>query len=73
MWAGIAQSVWRLATGWAVRGSNPAGDEIFRTRPDQPWGPPTILYNGLRVFPGDKRPERHVDHPPHLAPRLKKE
>jgi len=29
-------------------------DEIFRTRPDRPWGPPSPLYNGYRVFPGDK-------------------
>ena len=28
---------------------------------------------GTRSFPGVKRPERGVDHPPHLAPRLKKE
>jgi hypothetical protein len=29
--------------------------EIFRTRPDRPWGPPTLLYNGHRVsFPGCK-------------------
>jgi hypothetical protein len=28
------------ATGWTVRGSNPgSGGEIFRTRPDLPWGP----------------------------------
>jgi hypothetical protein len=33
-WAGIAQSVQRLATGWTVRGSNPGGGEIFRRRPD---------------------------------------
>jgi hypothetical protein len=24
------------ATGWTVRGSNPGGGEIFRTRPDRP-------------------------------------
>jgi len=30
-WAGTAQSVQRLATGWTVRGSNPGGGEIFRT------------------------------------------
>ena len=23
MWAAMDQSVWRLATGWTVRGSNP--------------------------------------------------
>jgi hypothetical protein len=48
--------------------------EIFRTRPDRPWGPPSLLHNGYRVsFPGVKRPGRFVNHPPHLAPRLKKE
>jgi hypothetical protein len=26
----------------------------FSARPDRPWGPPSILYNGCRVFPGDK-------------------
>ena len=51
------------------------GGEIFSSRPDQPWGPPSLLYNGYRVFNGGKeRPGRGVDHPPpHLAPRLKKE
>jgi len=28
---------------------------------------------GTGFFPGVKRPGRGVDHPPHLAPRLKKE
>jgi hypothetical protein len=36
-----------------VRGSNPGGgEEIFRTCPDRPCGPPSLLYNGYRVFPG---------------------
>src|SRR5215469_13042571 len=26
-----------------VQGSNPRGSDIFRTRPDQPWGPPSLL------------------------------
>jgi hypothetical protein len=26
----------------------------FRTRPDRPWGPPSLVYNGYRVFPGGK-------------------
>ena len=39
-----------------VRGSNPGGGEIFRTRPDWPWGPPSFLYNGYRVFSGGKAP-----------------
>ena len=28
--------------------------EIFRTCPDIPWGLPSFLYNGYRVFPGGK-------------------
>jgi hypothetical protein len=28
--------------------------KMFRTRPDWPWGPPCLLYNGYRVFPGGK-------------------
>jgi hypothetical protein len=30
------------------------GGEFFRTRPDRPWGPPSLLYNGYRVFPVGK-------------------
>jgi hypothetical protein len=44
----------RLATDWTARGSNPGGGEIFRTRPNQPWGAPSLLYNGYRIFPGGK-------------------
>jgi hypothetical protein len=51
----------------------PVGSEIFRIRPDRPWGPPSLLYNGYRVFHGGKAAGRGVDHPPHQAPRLKKE
>jgi len=50
----VAQSVQQLVTGWAVRRSNPGGGEIFRNRPDRPWGPPILLYNGYRVVPGGK-------------------
>ena len=32
----------------------PVGVEIFRTRPDRPWGLPILLYNEYRVFPGGK-------------------
>ena len=42
-------------------GSNPGGGEIFHTRPDRPWGPPSFLCNGYRLFPGGKAA---VDHPP---------
>jgi len=30
------------------------GGVIFRTRPDRPWGPPSLLYKGYRVFPRGK-------------------
>jgi hypothetical protein len=43
-----------MTTAWTVRGSNPGGDEIFRTCPDRPWNPHSLLYNGYRVFPGVK-------------------
>ena len=49
--------------------------EIFRTRQDRPWCPPSLLYNGYRVSFGGggvKRPGRGVDHPHHPAPRLKR-
>jgi len=35
-WAGITRSVWRLATGCTVRGSNTCGGEAFSTLPDCP-------------------------------------
>ena len=52
--AGIAQSVQQLAAGWMVLGSNPGEGEIFHICPDRPWGPPSLMYNGYRVFNGGK-------------------
>ena len=47
------------------RGSNPGRGEVFCTRPDRPWGPFTLLYNGYRVFfTVVKRSGRGVNHPP---------
>jgi hypothetical protein len=47
--------------------------EFVRTRPDLPWGPPSLLHNGYLVFPGGKagRGVALTTHL-HLAPRLKK-
>jgi hypothetical protein len=42
-WAGLAQSVQRLATCWTDRGSNPDGCETFRTSPGRRWVPPSFL------------------------------
>jgi hypothetical protein len=46
--------------GLEVRRLNPGGGDIFRTRPDRPWGSPNLLYKGYSVFPGLKRPGRGV-------------
>jgi hypothetical protein len=50
----MAQSVKRIATGWTVWETIPGGDEVFRTRPDRPWGPPSLVYNGYQVILRDK-------------------
>jgi hypothetical protein len=60
----VAQSVQRLAMGWTVQGSSAGGGAIFRTHPDRPWGPPSLLYNVYRVFHVVKRPGSGADHPP---------
>ena len=44
-------SVVGIAIGYGLEGP---GIETFRTCPDRPWGPPSLLYNGYRVFPGGK-------------------
>ena len=47
------------------------GGEIFHTCPDRLWGPPSLPYNGYRVFPGGKeRPGRDSDLSPPLVPWL---
>ena len=47
-----------MATRYGLDGpgteSRWVGGEIFRTRPDRPWGPPSLLYNAYRVFLGGK-------------------
>ena len=60
----VAQSVQRLATGWTVRDRIPVRTR-FSARPDRPWGPPSLLYNGYRVFPGGRggRGVRLTPHP----------
>ena len=56
--------------GWTVRGSNPGGGEIFRTCPDRPWGPPSLMYIRYRVFPGVKeRPGRDAGPSPPSSAR----
>jgi hypothetical protein len=40
--------------GWTVRGSDPCGGAIFRSRPDRSQVPPSLLYKGYQVFRGVK-------------------
>jgi len=61
----------RAVSGWMGWGLNPSGSEIFCTRPDQPWDPSSLLYNGYWVIPGVKRPGRGVDHPPQYSAEVK--
>jgi len=47
--------------------------KIFRTFPDRPWGPPSLVYNGYQVFPeGKKRPGRDADPSPPSSAVFKK-
>jgi len=47
--------------------------EIFATVQTDPGTHPPPYTVGIMSFPRVKRPGRGVDHPPHLAPRLRKE
>ena len=56
-----------IETGYGLDGPGIASrwGEIFRTCSERPWGPPSLLYNGYRVFPGSKeRPGRDADPSP---------
>jgi len=69
-------SVVGIATGCELDGSGIESrwGGIFRTCPDRPWGPPSLLYNGYRVLPGGKkRPVRDADLSPHSSAVVKKE
>jgi hypothetical protein len=72
---GLGSSV-GIATGYRLDGpgiESRWGCEIFRTCPDRPWGPPSLLYNGYRVFHGGKeRAVRDADpSPPSSAVGMK--
>jgi hypothetical protein len=56
----------RIGTRYGTEGPRigSGGGEIFRICPDQPWGPPNLLYYGYRVsFQGVKRWGPGVDNP----------
>ena len=47
--------------------------EIFCTHPDQPCGPPSLLYNGYGVsFPGVMQPGHGTNHLPPSTAKVKK-
>jgi hypothetical protein len=64
-----------IATGYGLEGPGIEfrWGEIFCTYPDRLRGPPSLLYNGYRVFPGgkDSRGVMLTTHPL-LVPRLRK-
>ena len=69
---GPGSSVGIATTGWMVQDRIPVGTR-FSAHPDRPWGPPSLLYNGYRVFPGCKvQPGRASDHSPLLVLRSRK-
>ena len=60
-------SVVGIATAYGLDGPGIESrcGEIFRTSPDRPCGPPSLLYNGYWVFPGGKvLPGRDADPSP---------
>jgi hypothetical protein len=46
-------------------------ERVFHTRPDRPWGPPSLCTMGTGSFQGVKRPGRGDDHPPSSSARVK--
>ena len=67
-------SVVGIATAYGLDGPGIESrwGEIFPTSPDRPWSPPSLLYNGYRVFPGGKVLQgRDADPSPLLVQRSK--
>jgi len=65
----------RMATGWTVQDRIPMGGARFSALVQTgPRAPPSLLYNGYRVFPGGKeRPRREADLSPASGTVVKKE
>jgi len=56
-----------IATGYVLEGARIESrrGRDFPHCPDRSWGPPSLLYDGYRVFPGGKeRPGRDADLSP---------
>ena len=66
-----------IATGYRLDGpliESRWGGGIFCTCPDRPSGPPSLLYNRYRVFPGGKEwPGRDAVHSPPSSAVVMKE
>ena len=78
--AGARDSAVGIATRYGLdgQGNESRWRRIFRTRPDGSCGPPSLLYNGYRVFTmgtgsflGVKRLRRGVYHPPLSSAEVK--
>jgi hypothetical protein len=70
---GLGSSV-GIVNGYGLDGPGISRGEIFRTCPDRPWGPPSLLYNWYRVLPrGKERPGRAADPSPPSSAVVMKE
>jgi hypothetical protein len=68
-------SVVSIVTGYGLDGPGIESRwrRDFHTCPDRPWGPPSLLYSGYRVFSGGKeQPGHDADHSPLLVPWSRK-
>jgi len=70
MWARIAQSAYRLATGWMVQGSNPGGVRFSALIQASHRAHPPIQWV-LGLPRGVMRPGRGIDHPPPYSAEVK--
>jgi hypothetical protein len=71
LWAGCVVGI-ATAYGLDGPGIESRWGEIFHTCPDRPWDPPSLLYNGYRVFPrGKVWPERDADPSPPSSAEVK--
>ena len=71
MWAGIAQSVLRLATDWTPGDRIPVGARFFAPVQTGPGAHLASCTMGNGSFLGVKRPGRGVDHPPQSNTEVK--
>jgi hypothetical protein len=74
--AGIAQSVWRLATGWTAESSSPGRGKnfLFSTLSRQALGPiqPPMQWVPGALSPGVKWPGPEADYSPPTSAEVKK-